>query len=105
MNQTQLGKKLGLTQNQISRYERGVMHPTLDTLVRIAQLLDTSTDYLLGLSSVPHPNADPDPEPELTSTERKMLELLRRYDISSQGRLITILRLAGRLHPTDGDVR
>lgn len=57
----ELRKSAGLTQQQISgslhirqqsyaRYESGAGEPNLETLAKIAVMLDVTTDYLLGLS-------------------------------------------------------
>lgn len=50
MNYTQkdLAKKAGLTVVQLSRYETNDRKPDPDSLKRIADVLDTSADYLLG---------------------------------------------------------
>lgn len=41
---------LGITNGTISGYERNYREPDIDTLVRIAVLLGTSVDYLVGKS-------------------------------------------------------
>ena len=46
-SQTQLGKKLKAHQKQISKYERGITIPSVEVLVRIAQVFDVSLDYLV----------------------------------------------------------
>lgn len=50
LSQEELGKKIGLSSNTISTYERGYRQPTLDNLKKIAIILDVTTDYLLGLT-------------------------------------------------------
>ncbi len=46
-SQGQLAKKIGADPNRISRYERGVIWPTLELIVRIAAAFEVSLDYLL----------------------------------------------------------
>ena len=45
-SQSQLGQKLGVHQKQISSYERGVHTPSVDLLIRMAELFNVSLDYL-----------------------------------------------------------
>ncbi len=92
ITQAQLAADLGINQNQISRYENGVIKPSMDTLALMAKMLNTSTDYLLGLSNVPYPGAEPDPHPNLSPAEREMLHLLRQYDERDKAHLVETLR-------------
>lgn len=48
MSQDELGFLIGTNQTQVSRYERGENSATGDVLVRIADALNTTTDFLLG---------------------------------------------------------
>lgn len=50
----QFSKMLGISQANYSNYERGRTEPPLAIVVRIAQLLNVSVDYLLGLSETQH---------------------------------------------------
>ncbi len=47
MTQEALAKALGCTSRHVSAMERGVKMPGVDTLVKIANTLEVSTDYLL----------------------------------------------------------
>lgn len=53
--QTQMANLLFIGQSTYSSYELGKLNIPLPTLVRIAQILGTSTDYLLNLSDDPTP--------------------------------------------------
>lgn len=46
--QQQMADLLDLSLNAYQKYEQAERSPSLDTLVRIADLLAVSTDYLLG---------------------------------------------------------
>ena len=48
ITQIRLSTAVDVTQETISAYESGRSMPSADTLVRIANFLNTSTDYLLG---------------------------------------------------------
>jgi len=51
MTQEELGAKIGLSKAVVSKYETGIGYPSFDVLVRIAQYLGVTTDYLLGVAS------------------------------------------------------
>lgn len=46
-NQTELGKKLGITQAQLSKFEKGQRLPTLDVLVKLRVFSGRSIDWIL----------------------------------------------------------
>ncbi len=50
MTQDDIGRRLNVGKSTVCNWERGVSEPDLGTLVSLALILDTSTDYLLGLS-------------------------------------------------------
>ncbi|BEP28786.1 helix-turn-helix domain-containing protein [Helicovermis profundi] len=50
--QSDLAKKLNVTQASISRYLSGQMQIDIDTLKEIANIFNVSTDYLLGRSEI-----------------------------------------------------
>lgn len=53
LTQGQIAEKLGMTEANFSSYERGKSIPPGDKLKQIAELLDVSTDYLLGQTDDP----------------------------------------------------
>lgn len=62
MGLVQLAKHSGLSPAMLSKLERGVMHPTLPTLLRIAMVFSVGLDYFFN----------PEPKP--------ILEIVRRRD-------------------------
>ena len=48
MTQDELAARLFVTRQTVSNYERGTSEPDLDTLRRIAEVLRTDVDSLLG---------------------------------------------------------
>ena len=48
ITQIRLSTEIEVSQETISAYENGKAEPRLDNLVKIADFLNTSTDYLLG---------------------------------------------------------
>ena len=49
LSQRALAEKVGVAQNTLTQYEKGTSKISLDVLVILATVLETSTDYLLGL--------------------------------------------------------
>jgi transcriptional regulator with XRE-family HTH domain len=47
MTQEEFANQLGISQSQLSKYERGVGAPTADVLLRIKEKLQVSIDWLL----------------------------------------------------------
>ena len=46
--QREMAEKLGISQPSYIRYENGSAEPSLENLVKLADLFDVSVDYLLG---------------------------------------------------------
>lgn len=51
MSQVELAKQLGVTKQSVSNWENDNIQPSVDMLVKIAQCLSVSTDYLLELDT------------------------------------------------------
>mgnify|MGYP004565568665 CR=1 FL=1 len=49
VSQAELASKLGVTQQAVGKWESGKSSPDPTTVARIAELLNTTADYLLGL--------------------------------------------------------
>lgn len=50
LTQVDVANKLGISQPAYASWERGIKRPTQDNLVKIAQVLNVSIDYLVGNS-------------------------------------------------------
>ena len=50
LTQVELAKRLGIGQSSYADWERGKKKPTQENLVKIAQVLSVSIDYLVGNS-------------------------------------------------------
>ena len=55
MSQTQMAKLLSCSQRVYSNYERGEVDIPTHILIRLAQIHETSVDYLLELTDDPSP--------------------------------------------------
>src|SRR5690625_3828675 len=51
-DQKDMGKKLNISPSAYGFYEQGRNEPSLESLKRLSEILNVSTDYLLGLSNV-----------------------------------------------------
>lgn len=58
LRQSDLSKMTGIATGTISGYRNGDKEPTITNLRKLAQALDVSADYLIGLSNVRSPNID-----------------------------------------------
>jgi transcriptional regulator with XRE-family HTH domain len=51
LSRDELGEKVGTSGAIVGRYERGDMKPSIEIAAKIAEALDVSLDFLMGLSS------------------------------------------------------
>jgi len=52
LSQAALGNLIGTSGDVVGRYERGDINPSIDVVVKIADALDISVDYLIGKSKL-----------------------------------------------------
>ena len=89
-NQSNLANRIGISRQCITDYKSGKSFPTIQTLARICTALDTSSDYLLGLTSdegaelYSAPTAAPIGD-GMTADERELLRLYRELTPYLQG--------------------
>jgi transcriptional regulator with XRE-family HTH domain len=74
MNRNQLARALGTSWQHVDHWEKGRTRPTVESVRRLAELLEVSVDYLLGLEEVPA---------ERSTLERFLSELAPR-DLTPQ---------------------
>ncbi|BAB05162.1 helix-turn-helix transcriptional regulator [Halalkalibacterium halodurans] len=85
----ELGKKINVAESTISGYENGNRKPDMDTLVKMAEYFNSSTDYLLGRTEEPAPYQKQPPEKQFLYSEtvtdeeveflRESLAVFRKY--------------------------
>ena len=81
ISQAELAARLGVTQQAVGKWESGKSSPDPSTVARIAGILGTTADYLLGLYQ---------PAADLTETESRFFGATPRAssrDRHRQGRL------------------
>lgn len=72
---TSLAVELEVSQEAISQYISGKIKPKLSTIIKMASILNTSTDYLLGLTDNPNPA-----DFVLSSEENNLINIYRKLD-------------------------
>jgi len=78
-SQKELSEQIGISQQEISRYERGEVKAPINYLKDVASVCHVSVDYLLG-SEIPS-------ESNLSAEEEKIIHILRALTPENQIRL------------------
>lgn len=55
LKQVELAQQINLKSSAISKYEKGLTQPSVDTLIKLAEIFSVSIDYLIGVSDIPNP--------------------------------------------------
>ena len=50
LTQAELAQRLNIVTGTVSSYEQGLKYPSVEVLVKICDVLEISSDYLLGIS-------------------------------------------------------
>lgn len=81
--QEQISKLLDIGQSAYAKWENGRTEPTLENIVKLSKILDTTTDFLLGTTNIDFGNDSKVYEEykELLSQNKKE-EIKERYDHS-----------------------
>ena len=91
MSQSDLGRGLGLTFQQVQKYERGANRISASKLFEMSKILDVSCAWLMGEDGAP---AASDLAEAVDSKSRKMMTVWSRLDAREQE---AILEAAKRL--------
>ena len=86
MTQVRLGLELGVSQETISGYEISKAVPPADMLVKLADCLNTSIDYLLDRTDVK--NYDALNKSDLSDTEIEIIKMIRGMSENKRGRVL-----------------
>lgn len=79
MSQIALSLKLNVSQKMISAYETGKSEPSVETLKKLADIFNTSVDYIIGFSDIRQP-IDKIVQATLTEEECELLDGFRSSD-------------------------
>jgi transcriptional regulator with XRE-family HTH domain len=82
IGQLELAKMLGFTKTTISNYECNVSSPSCSVLKKLCSILDTSSDYLLGLAEEPKASSHLIEMPEkYKNLKISEIELFEKFDL------------------------
>jgi transcriptional regulator with XRE-family HTH domain len=73
--QKDVGEKIGVSSATINRYEKGLRQPDPDTINRLCDIFNTTTDYLLGRTDNPNPAKNKKPRKGGTIITHKGIEI------------------------------
>lgn len=85
LTQKQLAEAIGVSQQSINKYENHNIEPDIQTMVRIADLFQTSVDYLVGHSEI-RGRIEPVRPFELNDEEARLL--LRYRELNGKQRAL-----------------
>ncbi len=95
MSQISLGMKLNVSQKMISAYENGKNEPSIDLLMRMADIFHASIDYIVGYSENRYPeyqiSGTSYPSPSTKDINRLFGDLSDRNKWIAQGVLLGLL--------------
>lgn len=57
-SQVELAKRLGVAKQTVSNWENENIQPSIEMLIRLAKLFKVTTDYMLGMESIPRLEVD-----------------------------------------------
>lgn len=90
LNQVGLGLKLNVSQKMISAYESGTHQPSIDTLIEMSKIFNTSIDYITGNSDIRLP-AETFLKDGLSEKEIELLDLFKKLPKEKQDQAIGIV--------------
>jgi len=88
LSQAELARRVRISPAAVLQYRRGKSLPTLDTLAIITHVLETSSDYLLGLADEVR-FIQPD---ELSPTETEICSLIHGCDEEQRQKILLRLK-------------
>lgn len=85
LTQQDLAERSNIALRNLTRYENDASDPGGDVLLQLARALETSVDYLVGLTDDPTPPHKPE---GLNDREQRIIEALRRGETIEAIKLI-----------------
>lgn len=79
ITQEELGKKVGQSKSNISKYENGLLEPNNQTLIVLAEYFRVSIDYLLGRTDDPTPVRNLNEDMISENIDEELMDLLRNH--------------------------
>jgi transcriptional regulator with XRE-family HTH domain len=99
ISQKMLSTRLNISQSNVSEWERGDSRPTIENLIKIADILGVTVDYLIGRTDNPLSLIKNDtPYIDVNQFEKELLETFRT--LSTEQKII-VCRSIGIEHPAE----
>lgn len=94
MTQIELAEKIGITPMTLAKYTKDLNEPRSSTIARMAQVLNTTSDYIIGLTDN-YTSADTEPPLLQNKREQDLLFSFRKLSekdkIRVEERILTLL--------------
>lgn len=103
LNQTELGKIIGVGKTTISMYETGNSTPSDEIKLKITEYFNVSVDYLFGKTDIKNHESSNIKCPTKNNYEDELLTGFRALSKDDQEELLEILRM--KLRKIKGDVK
>lgn len=84
LSQQALADMLHVTQQSVYKYENGLAIPELDILIHMAEIFETSIDYLVGNTDVPFKYETYDADTSFTRSEMRVLNYYRHLSSNAK---------------------
>lgn len=94
-SQKYVAMTIGVAKPTVSQWESGVKRPTIENLISLASLYETSIDYLVGLKDENDVRSGPAP---LAPAEQQLLTTYRSLNSQGQEYVRQQLDIASRLY-------
>ena len=91
MKQTDIAAQVSLKSGAISKYEKGAAQPSMETIIKFAEIFHVSVDYLLGVSSIPNPYTTENFTPKEADVILRFRQLSKENQIRIDERINTML--------------
>ncbi len=82
--------RAGLANSSMSQWKKGKGKPGMDSIIKIANFFDVSSDYILGLSDIRHPNSAAEKDSQLSEEERILLTAFQSASAINRFRIIQL---------------
>ena len=80
ISQNQLGAMIGTSGDILGRYERGIMVPSINVIIKISKALSVSIDYLVGISKI-----------KIDKNLKKRLEIINSLPEEEKNHILKVL--------------
>ncbi len=91
MTQEELAKKVQLSKANICKYEKNSVEPNIETIVKVCEIFNVTSDYLLGITDNAAPDEKTTDEKKITpftEREQEILSIFKKLNEEKQNKVI-----------------